>query len=84
MQIKQLEERIKSLNLQLERMREITGPGPHIDALETGTKMAVEEIQERIDLLRAEQIQSEMHGPNGYPTFEHEKACGYNPFHESM
>lgn len=33
---------------------------------------------------RQKQLQEEMHGPNGYPTFEHERACGYNPFNESL
>lgn len=49
-------------------------------------KMALEAEAELAQLApeRREQLQEEMHGPNGYPTFEHERACGYNPFHESV
>lgn len=51
--IKAIEARIAGLNLQFARMLAKLGEGPHILALEEGTKMAVEELTERLVALRA-------------------------------
>lgn len=51
--IKAIEARIASLNLQFETMKAKLGEGPHVLALEEGTKMAVQELSERLVALRA-------------------------------
>lgn len=54
-EIEQLEARIKGLNEQAEMLVAKLGPGRHSEALLEGTRMAVEEIEERLAELRAEQ-----------------------------
>lgn len=51
--IKAIEARIASLNLQFETMKAKLGEGPHVLALGEGTKMAVQELSERLVALRA-------------------------------
>lgn len=51
--IEGLERKIKSLRLQFETMKARLGDGPHIQALEEGTRIAVEELTERLEALRA-------------------------------
>lgn len=48
-----IESRIANLHLQFVRMRAKHGEGPHILALEEGTRIAVEELMERLEALRA-------------------------------
>lgn len=52
-EIERLEARIKSLNDQADMLIAKLGPGKHTDALLAGTRMAVEEIEERLAELRA-------------------------------
>lgn len=51
--IEVLETRIASLRLQFEKMKAKIGEGPHVLALEEGTRIAVEELTERLEALRA-------------------------------
>lgn len=52
-EIERLEARIKSLNDQAEMLIAKLGPSKHTDALLVGTRMAVEEIKERLAELKA-------------------------------
>jgi 7-keto-8-aminopelargonate synthetase-like enzyme len=55
--VEQLEARIKSLNDQAEMVIAKIGLGPHADALLAGTRMMIEEIEEKLAQLKAGDVE---------------------------
>ena len=52
---------------------------PPLDLGESIAKMAEQMLAKITTPERREQLNREMRGPNGYPTHEWERGCGYNP-----
>lgn len=52
---------------------------PPLNLGESIVKWAEEKLAEISSPERQEQVRREMRGPNGYPTHEWERGCGYTP-----